>query len=609
MLTKTRSLVPDATNQEPSVRTHAKTAHIKISSLLATASESIATSGQGRPKAARYMGFSATADGASVALRAIAIGRVGQMGRDGDAHQAGQPMASGAADLVLQIKLAEASKKTPTVAVDLDGTIAKQYDEFDPKEIPEPRVGAKKALEEFKERGWRVIINTVRGDDTLTKKYLDSHNIPWDFVNENPDQPEGASDKLIADVYIDDRGIDARKAWTKVKSETIQRIEKQGELAAWEAVPGLVRVRFKEAATIQKRLSRVIKHLPSSDYGDVYWNSTTKGVWVVLGDSDTEQTYQKWHNAIKAVSGVKSVRAEAEYGPHGDDNWIRIKSAGGALGILNKPYEWAGKMTGGPSPMSNAIVSGLLGAGAGYLGGMAAEHLLPEEYVRRGRLRKLLAGLGGAAGVGSEIPGAMTNAAIARTAGKPMGMSTLWTSTNRIPMAPHELDLRSNFYKTSEWQAMKAALPDPPELFMRSAAGFCKVAFTGVTGSPGVPLRPVPVDAFNRAIWNDVHNGLRSSSANPYGMGSPHTPPMIGAAVGGLVSGVQQQYGGAPVLHPKHFISGLANAGLDLAVAKVAGGVLGALGGLTPAGQKKIQDLGLWGGLMRGVAGSVFGLR
>lgn len=426
------------------------------------------------------------------------------------------------------------------MAVDLDGTIAKQYDdEFDPKDI-------------------------------------------------------------------DDRGIDARKAWTKVKDETIQRIEKQGELAAWEAVPGLVRVRFKEAATIQKRLSRVIKHLPSSDYGDVYWNHTTKGVWVVLGDSDTEQTCQQWHNALKAISGVQSVRTEAEYGPHGDDDWIRIKSAGGALGILNKPYEWAGKLTGGPSPMSNAIVSGLLGAGAGYLGGMAAEHLMPEEYVRRGRLRKMLALLGGATGAGLEIPGAMANASIARTAGKPMGMSTLWTPTNKIPMAPHELDLRSNFYKTSEWQAVKAALPDPPELFMRSAAGFCKLAYSGYSGSP---LQHVHVDSFNRAIWNDVHSGLRSSPANPYGIGNPHTPPMIGAAVGGLVSGVQQQYGGAPVLHPRHFIAGLANAGLDLAVAKVAGGVLGALGGLTPAGQKKIQDLGLWGGLMRGVAGSVFGLR
>jgi hypothetical protein len=497
------------------------------------------------------------------------------------------------------------------VAVDLDGTIAKQYDEFDPKEIPAPRAGAKKALEEFKERGWRVIINTVRGDDALTKKYLDSHDIPWDFVNENPDQPEGASDKLIADVYIDDRGVDARKAWPKVKNETIQRIEKQGELAAWESVPGLVRVRYKEAATVQRRLAKALPHLPVSDagYGNIYWNPTTKAVWAVLGDSDDEHTYQKWHNALKAISGVDSVRTEAEYGPHGDDDWIRIKSAGGALGILNKPYEWAGKMTGGPSPMSNAIVSGLLGAGAGYLGGAAAEHLLPEEYVRRGRLRKLLAGLGGAAGVGMEIPGAMTNAAMARTAGKPMGMSTLWTPTNKVPMAPHELDLRNNFYKTSEWLALKAVLPAPPELFMRSSAGFCKAAYTGVMGSQGVPLRPVPVDSFNRAIWNDVHNGLRSSSANPYGMGSPHTPPMIGAAVGGLVSGVQQQYGGASMLHPKHFIAGLANAGLDLAVAKVAGGVLGALGGLTPVGQKKIQDMGLWGGLMRGVAGSVFGLR
>jgi hypothetical protein len=58
-----------------------------------------------------------------------------------------------------------------------------------------------------------------------------------------------------------------------------------------------------------------------------------------------------------------------------------------------------------------------------------------------------------------------------------------------------------------------------------------------------------------------------------------------------------------------HFVRGLATAGVDLATARVAGSVLGALGGLTPEAQNKIQDMGLWGGLIRGVTGSVLGLR
>jgi len=210
----------------------------------------------------------------------------------------------------------------------------------------------------------------------------------------------------------------------------------------------------------------------------------------------------------------------------------------------------------------------------------------------------------------SSVPPAFANAGMAREAGKPMGfMGTMMTPHAKVPMSPNELTLRDNFYKGSDWQATKAALPQPSELFMRAAEGFCKVAYSGYGGSAGVSLKQVPVDSFNRAIWNDVHNGRQSSTANPYGMGTPNTPPYIAAAASGLVTGVQQMYGGAPILRPTHFISGLANAGLDLATARIAGGVLGALGGLTPAGQTKLQDLGIWGGFMRGVAGSVLGLR
>ena len=48
---------------------------------------------------------------------------------------------------------------------------------------------------------------------------------------------------------------------------------------------------------------------------------------------------------------------------------------------------------------------------------------------------------------------------------------------------------------------------------------------------------------------------------------------------------------------------------MDMVTARVAGGVLGALGGLTQPTQQKLQDIGLWSGMIRGVTGSVFGLR
>ena len=308
--------------------------------------------------------------------------------------------------------------------------------------------------------------------------------------------------------------------------------------------------------------------------------------------------------------------------------WIRIKSSA-ALSLLNAPYQAAGKLTGGPSPLSNMIVSGLLGGGLGYGAGMLAENLLPEEYVERGRFRKVLAAMGGLAGAGLHVPEMMANKGISETAGKPLGAAALWRPTNKVPMAPHELDLRNNYYglekQNAVWDDMRrvaAMLPQPSELFLRSSLGFVKEAFGTDSPSSGVfgnhvPLRPVVVDSFNNAIWNDVHNGMPSSQANPFGTRSPngsnednmHTPPYVGAAAAGLVSGIQQMHGGTPVLSPSHFISGLANAGVDLATAKFAGGILGALGGLTPTAQKQIQNMGLWGGFIRGVTGSVLGLR
>jgi hypothetical protein len=66
-------------------------------------------------------------------------------------------------------------------------------------------------------------------------------------------------------------------------------------------------------------------------------------------------------------------------------------------------------------------------------------------------------------------------------------------------------------------------------------------------------------------------------------------------------------YGNRSVLSPRHFITGLASAGVDMATARVAGGVLGVLGGMTPEGQKKLQDIGLWSGMIRGATGSVLG--
>jgi hypothetical protein len=136
----------------------------------------------------------------------------------------GQEECHGCPQSSMLVKVA-AEDNPPTVAVDLDGTLAKHYEEYEADYIPDPRPGARKAMQEFKDRGYRIIIFTVRGDDELVKDWLNEHEIPFDYINENPDQPEDASDKVLADVYIDDRAVPAKQRWSQITTEVGKRIK------------------------------------------------------------------------------------------------------------------------------------------------------------------------------------------------------------------------------------------------------------------------------------------------------------------------------------------------------------------------------------------------
>ena len=114
------------------------------------------------------------------------------------------------------------AKTASTIAVDLDGTLAKHYDKYEADHIPDPRPGAKAAMQELKDAGHTIIIHTVRGDKKLVKAWLMKHDIVYDHINDNPNQPADASHKPIADLYVDDRGVDARASWKKLV-QTIKR--------------------------------------------------------------------------------------------------------------------------------------------------------------------------------------------------------------------------------------------------------------------------------------------------------------------------------------------------------------------------------------------------
>jgi hydroxymethylpyrimidine pyrophosphatase-like HAD family hydrolase len=104
--------------------------------------------------------------------------------------------------------------KHKTICVDLDGTLA-HYDRWRGVDhFGEPIAGGKAALTDLKQQGWTIIIFTTRSDIDRIRQFLEKYEIPFDYINENPNQPADANGgKLIADVYVDDRAVQFNGDW------------------------------------------------------------------------------------------------------------------------------------------------------------------------------------------------------------------------------------------------------------------------------------------------------------------------------------------------------------------------------------------------------------
>jgi len=94
-----------------------------------------------------------------------------------------------------------------TIAIDFDGTIVDHAYPI----IGKPAPGALGWIRRFIELEAKVILWTMRDGDSLSdaKKYLSENDIPeLHGYNNNPTQKFWTqSPKVLADVYIDDRGL------------------------------------------------------------------------------------------------------------------------------------------------------------------------------------------------------------------------------------------------------------------------------------------------------------------------------------------------------------------------------------------------------------------
>jgi len=139
-------------------------------------------------------------------------------------------------ELVRRQAVTESTVHIPTVAIDLDGTLAEYEGWKGENHIGDPRPGAVEGMQIIKKTGAKILIWTTRGNTKAVADWLKKHSIPYDHINHNPDQPDGASDKVIADVYLDDKAVSA-KDLKKGINEVLQILKNLDHRGSKQASP------------------------------------------------------------------------------------------------------------------------------------------------------------------------------------------------------------------------------------------------------------------------------------------------------------------------------------------------------------------------------------
>lgn len=93
------------------------------------------------------------------------------------------------------------------IAVDYDGVIA-IYSPYSHRNQLVPGHDPVGNLQRLKDAGCVIVIYTCRNNLVDIRKFLKKHDVPFDFINENPYSPEGVAPvKMYADRYIDDKAV------------------------------------------------------------------------------------------------------------------------------------------------------------------------------------------------------------------------------------------------------------------------------------------------------------------------------------------------------------------------------------------------------------------
>lgn len=113
-----------------------------------------------------------------------------------------------------------------TVAIDFDAVVSEYYGWQGKGVFGVPVKGAKESLDWLRQAGYRVIIFTSRVETWLIEEYMKKHEIPYDFINHNPDniRLHLSPVKVRADVYVDDRALRFEGDWEQTLLEVVRFI-------------------------------------------------------------------------------------------------------------------------------------------------------------------------------------------------------------------------------------------------------------------------------------------------------------------------------------------------------------------------------------------------
>lgn len=346
-------------------------------------------------------------------------------------------------------------------------------------------------------------------------------------------------------------------------SNTVAILEKIAVEQSWKDVPSLA----IKAATESSPVARTAHKYASgtSAAGDLYFSPSLRTIWL-------PEFSQSLHTLAKQAAAEH--HCQIVTGHEQDQSnvlWIRIKTAANEppLGLVGHTAGWRPNFftsaLNGPSSLTAVLGSGLLGGTLGYGAGWLGEQILPESNFRRGHLRRTLGLLGAGAGA----------------------LPALWASHrgwfNKAGAEETIEDICLAEHARLQEGLLKEAIEQLPDI-----DGIDVFDKSGYQHN-GEHDPVIPVDQFNRIVWQDEN-----------------TPLSIRSATTGLTESASSLRGNLRLVSPADVARIAIGTGSGYLSGLFVGKALGALAGLTPEAQKDLQRAGTWAGLLSSVVPLAF---